>query len=251
MITDYHEGKIIHRARPITNGDSFNKKSDLSYVPKEKNTVYKRASTPKQTMFYGAVLQEELKNDLIDNTRITGAFEVCKFLRHPKEHTSGSQTVFFGKWMVKESISLVTLFFTRWRNAKNSWIQSISKEYFNQLQKYSSDEQKKYKTAMNYLAYEFSIPYSDSDDYNYLVTAIFTELILEQNFDGVLYPSVRTISHGLNVAIKPETVDEKMELVAIIECEVKKQQNKVVIHNKKFCEVSQSDTEFVLRQINT
>ncbi|MBA7569432.1 hypothetical protein ES708_11171 [subsurface metagenome] len=192
----------------------------------------------------------ELKNDLIDNARITGAFEVCKFLRHPKKYTSGGQTILLGKWLVKESISLVTLFFTTWRNAKNSWIQSISTEYFNQLQKYSSDEQKKYQTAMNYLADEFSIPYSDSVDYHYLVTAIFTELILEENFDGVLYPSVRTISHGLNVAIKPETVDTKMELVAVIECEVKKQLNKVVIDNTKFCEVSASETEFALKLIN-
>ncbi len=80
MRSEYHEGKLIYRARPHNNEDEdFSTISDLSYKPEQYNNTYQRASTPHKTMFYGALIPEEVGNDLIDDERIIGASEVIDF----------------------------------------------------------------------------------------------------------------------------------------------------------------------------
>ena len=52
------------------------------------------------------------------------------------------------------------------------------------------------------------------DDYDYLISAVFSEVITNDfNYDGILYPSVRMGGqYGFNVAIKPNVVDNCLEL---------------------------------------
>ena len=69
-----HPGKRVYRARP-NNNEVFKKVSDLSFLPSNLNSKYKRANTPTNTMFYGAVLVEDIKEGEITDNRIAGCFE--------------------------------------------------------------------------------------------------------------------------------------------------------------------------------
>jgi hypothetical protein len=51
-----HPGKSIIRARPMNPNEHFRTRAELSYKPALANKTYQRASTPDQTMFYGAVI---------------------------------------------------------------------------------------------------------------------------------------------------------------------------------------------------
>ncbi len=48
MVTDFKEGRLIHRARPINDDEIINTISGLSYKPQKINDNYQRASTPKK-----------------------------------------------------------------------------------------------------------------------------------------------------------------------------------------------------------
>lgn len=80
-----------------------------------------------------------------------------------------------------------------------------------------------------FLANEFSKDIEKHTDY--LISAIFTEIISQNpNIDGVLYPSVRVLGKGFNVAIKPEAC-EKLGLYVAGECSVYKLKDHTVIGN--------------------
>jgi hypothetical protein len=247
MITDYDEGKIIHRACRISDDEIVNNISRLTYRPQESNTTYQRASIPQKTMFYGAVIPQEMDCEDLCFPRVTSAMETCKFLRNTK--LDGKQRLLYGKWIVKSKISLITILFTRYRNARNNWIKTLGEYFYKNIESYSYEERKKYKQISNFLSDEFSKYVGDNEDYKYLISSIFANDCTEKNLDGVLYPSVRTMGLGLNVAIKPTTVNDKMELISVLECEVYKRKKNVVINNLRFCEVASGSNTFNLEEI--
>ena len=53
-----HKGNIVYRARLIEESEIIQYENELSYIPAENNTTYKRASTPSNTMFYGILLPD-------------------------------------------------------------------------------------------------------------------------------------------------------------------------------------------------
>src|ERR1051325_7159681 len=55
-------GKTMIRARP-SEAQPFNCRGQLVYPPKEKNVAFRRASTPNQTMFYAAILPDEVVDE--------------------------------------------------------------------------------------------------------------------------------------------------------------------------------------------
>ena len=206
-----------------------------------------RASTPNNTMFYGSTISEADETYGIENPRLTSAMETCSFLRNPK--IDGKQRLLYGKWMVKSRISLITILFTSYRNARNSWIKTLSEEFFNYLQNYPDDQKKKYKRISNYLSSEYSRCVNQNENYKYLVSSLITLRFLENGFDGVLYPSIRSMKLGLNVAIKPEVVDERMELISVLECDVHKRSKKAIINNLRFCNLPSGAESFELQMI--
>ena len=248
MVTEYHAGKIIHRARPVNDEEIVNDKSGLKYKPQRLNTAYLRASTPSNTMFYGSTIAEDDETNSISNPRITSALEVVPFLRNP--NLDGRQRLLYGKWRLDTTINLATILFTNYRNAKNQWIKSLSEAYYNDLREFSIDIRKKAKRISNFLSSEFSKCVSENENYKYLISALITQRFLNRGFDGVLYPSVRSMKLGLNVAIKPEVVDRHLQLISVLDCIVYKRNDKVIINNIAFCEVPEGCQIFEFTEIN-
>lgn len=227
IIFTLHPGKTITRARCDGNLKTV---SDLSYKPQQYNKQCQRASTPMRTMFYGCIVPEE--QNIID-TRFISACESSSLIRKGME-TSGEQTITFGKWEVIEDIHLLVVIHKDYfHGADNSLLGELKIAYENFLMKYP-DAAKDIDISAKYFAKEFSKQNEDGFDYNYLISAIFTEVVTTDHaFDGVMYPSVQTGGQlGFNVAITPDAVDKKMKLVVAYETQIKKIGEKVNIGGK-------------------
>ncbi len=227
IIFTLHPGKTITRARCDGNLKTV---SDLSYKPQQYNKQCQRASTPMRTMFYGCIVPEE--QNIID-TRFISACESSSLIREGVE-TSGEQTITFGKWEVIEDIHLLVVIHKDYfHDADNSLLGELKIAYEDFLMKYP-DAAKDIDISAKYFAKEFSKKNEDGFDYNYLISAIFTEVVTTDHaFDGVMYPSVQTGGQlGFNVAITPDAVDKKMKLVVAYETQIKKIGEKVHIGGK-------------------
>ncbi len=183
-----------------------------------------------RTMFYGCIVPEE--QNIID-TRFISACESSSSIREGME-TSGEQTITFGKWEVIEDIHLLVVIHKDYfHDADNSLLGELKIAYEDFLMKYP-DAAKDIDISAKYFAKEFSKKNEDGFDYNYLISAIFTEVVTTDHaFDGVMYPSVQTGGQlGFNVAITPDAVDKKMKLVVAYETQIKKIGEKVHIGGK-------------------
>lgn len=241
IIIDYGKGKTFERA--VNNPDStpFNTKSRISYKPSQFNTTHQRASTPNNTMFYASVIPEELSVEEVKYARITGAYETVDLLR---ENIDGERIVTFGKWEVKETISVVCIFDPN-IDYKVDYINKIRDFY--KSQQISSIEVDKRDEVLSFLAAEFSKD-SNGQIYNYLISATMTELLTSTGVDGILYPSVQADGYGLCIALHPRAVD-KLQLHKVLQCKVIKNGESIKILNEKVCNVDDDSETFELKDI--
>lgn len=245
-ITDFDKSKIIHRARPIKKGENLTSADQLSFTPKELNSEYRRASTPEQTMFYGAVIPEIIGEKEINLERIIGACETSKFLRDANS-PDGEEIIVFGKWRVKDKISLLSIINPEIEKNKISFFQEMTNNYHLFLE---SIKEKKESAELfqSFLSSEFAKLVIKGQEYDYLITSKFTEEIIK-HCDGVIYPSVQADYNGLCVAIKPETANANLELVEVSECLITKRNNQVTIQNLRYTDKIVNG-KFELKEIN-
>lgn len=225
IITTLHKGKKIIRAR-ISEKESFKKISQLSFKPQEFNLTYQRASTPKQTMFYGSIVPEIAGKTEPETARITILFELSDFIRTTE--TKGEQRITFSDWEVTEDIELVSLVHHKRFDRPTELSKKLQAE-FEEFTKQQPDLEKPTLEISEYLAQEFAktdIP----DHLHYMISALYSEIVCSK-FDGILYPSVRLAGEGINVAIKPESVTSKLQFLGASECTVYKNEKNVLVAN--------------------
>lgn len=247
MTTDYRPPKVIERAVNNTEEEpEFNTVSRISYKPAKFNTEYQRASSPSNTMFYGAVLSEKMSDEEIKNARIIGACEVAELIRN-KELKNGESDITYGKWIVRDKISLATIFDPT-LDYKIDYVNEVKENYLGNLNSAPKDIKEKSLRYLKFLASEFSKPVKKGENHEYLISAILTEILVNTGFDGVLYPSVQTSGMGLCVAIHPRLMD-KLSLFRAIQCKIIKTNGDIRITNEKVCEIELDATEFKLNLI--
>ena len=216
IINTLHEGKIVYRARLTNENEVFSKCSDLSFVPRNRNTKYQRASTPNNTMFYGSILPELINAGELSEVRIVGAFECVPFLRNTL--LDGEQKITYGKWIVTKDIPLLAIVHHADFKNKSEYVREMNDGFDAFISKYPEMAERTTK-IVGFLASEFAKKSTDND-YNYLISSLFSERMIEKGLAGVLYPSVRTDGDGFNVAIHPEFVKTSMKLSAVGVCTV-------------------------------
>jgi len=237
-----HKGKHIMRACPNFNNEVFHLKSRLSYKPSEHNKTYQRASTPNMTMFYASYVPDKLANGELDNLRVIGLFEALPWLRD--NTTKGYQKMTYGNWRVKEDIVLLAVVQNQDFYKTSSYTKELVDGFNNFIKKYPELEDETVAIS-NFFAGEFAKPII-RDDYDYLLSATFTEIAVRNGFDGVMYPSVRVGGQGFNVAITPEAVDNFLELRAAGECSIYKYLKQWIVDNDTVIALDGSETEFKL-----
>lgn len=244
MTTDYNYPKELERAVNNTDDEPlFNTKSRISYKPKEFNNTYLRASTPDNTMFYASVIPEgELTEKEITYARLVGLAETSDLLR---DNLDGERLITFGKWQVQSLISVITIFDPN-KDYHIKYINDVRDSY--NSQDISNEEVDKRDELLAFLASEFSKKVENGKNHDYMISAIFTELITENGVDGVLYPSVQSDGYGLCVALHPRVMD-RLKLVKVLQCKLNKKGTNAQLNNVKYCDIENNSETFELKEI--
>ena len=224
LVFTLHYGKTLTRARP---GNGYTQKSELSYLPQDKNEKCQRASTPNSTMFYGTVVQE---GESLDKTRMIAASECSSLLRKGTD-TIGIEQITYGRWTVIKDINLVVILDdVNYSDASENPLLNELKEAYSIFIKATPEIEENVKQISNFFAKEFAKD-NIQNDYDYFLSAIFTEVITNDHYyDGVMYPSVRSGGEwGFNVAIKPDIVDSNMILDTVLETTLYKNKKKTLL----------------------
>jgi len=216
-----HPGNSILRARPNkTDTETFNTRSQLKYRPQEYNTTFQRASTPNETMFYGSVVPEQTAATDIDNARAIACFEAASTFRN--NFFSSIEKITFSRWEVIQDINLVMVAYSPNFLRQGSILTELNQTFQNEVGSMNPELLKKSLVANEFLSQQFSKA-TIRDDYDYLISAIYTDQIVKQGFDGVFYPSVKADGRGYNVCLTKDCTDTKLKLHAagegkIIKC---------------------------------
>jgi hypothetical protein len=230
------------RARPNGVNERFKKLSDLSFKPQEFNETYQRASTPNETMFYATSVPDKIEPGELDNMRIIGVTETIPMLRDKTK--SGFQKISFGRWVVQEDINLMAIVHHESYYKESNYTRELVNGYKAFINQYPQEIIDKSLKFQDFMASEFAKEVINAD-YDYLISAMFTEHITSKGLDGILYPSVRSAGKGFNIAITPEA-SKKLALYVAGECSIYKLKDKVVIGNDAIVELDGTQTEFKL-----
>jgi len=246
-------GQSIIRARPNKPGEVFSKVSDLSYKPAKHNTLYQRASTPEKTVFYGAILPPTIREGDLDNSRVTGTLEVCKLITD-KSITEGEERITFGRWNITKPFQVVSIVHNSDYYEGNAYLKQMAEDYQKFISAYPSEIVEESVMISEYFSEQFAKE-RIIKDYEYMLSAIYAERIIhgklagDNTIGGILYPSVRTLGKGFNLAINPAYVDNCMQLVAVAECTAYKKGDKIISDNDKQAIVRAGQVDFKLESI--
>lgn len=240
MSVSYHKGKSIMRARPNYGDEKFRAKKEFSFKPQELNLTYQRASTPHSTMFYGTTVPDKLEPGELDNMRVIGLVETIPFLRD-NSIEKGFQKISFGRWEVIEDINLLAIIHYDNYHGESSFTRELYDDFKNNIANAPEDIRDKSEKFLEFLASEFAKE-EIVDDYDYMISAIFTEMAVKKGLDGILYPSVRATGRGFNIAITPEAT-KKMQLIVAGECSTVKFEGTTYLGNDAIAELSGNEKD--------
>jgi hypothetical protein len=242
VVNTLHAGKTILRARPNYKGERFNKISEIGYKPAEWNKTYQRASTPYNTMFYGSTISENATQEELQIARIIGVFEAVPFIKDPK--SEGEQIITYSKWRVVKDIQLVSIIHHKDFKRENSYAAEQRAKFDKFLADHPKEVGDKARLVTEFFANEFAKDLTPND-YDYMISAIYTELATENGMDGVFYPSVRTGGEGFNVAIHPRCIDNKFIVPEVVgECTMYKRGQNSFVDNDTIVELKEDQEEF-------
>tara|TARA_R110000744_G_scaffold231601_1_gene349742 strand:- start:1934 stop:2842 length:909 start_codon:yes stop_codon:yes gene_type:complete len=247
ILVTFHKGKSVMRARPNYNGERFSEKSDFSFKPQEFNKTYQRASTPNQTMFYATTVPDKLEPGELDNTRIIGVAETIPMLRDKTK--SGYQKISFGRWYVKEDIDLIAIIHKDTYLKESSYTQELVSAYHKFIKGVPKEIVDRSLEFQTFLADEFAKE-NINKDFDYMISAVFSEMATKNRVDGIIYPSVRVGGKGFNIAITPKAT-EKLGLYVAGECSIYKLKDHTVVGNDAIIELDGNQDSFELVDIET
>lgn len=247
IIVSYHRGKSIIRVRPNSKFQRFNYVEQLSFKPQKFNTTYQRASTPYKTMFYGCTVADNPTKGELDNARAIAPFEAVKWLRDKSK--KGYQKITYSRWIVKKDLHLVAIVFKESFYEQNSFTKELVDAYKEIFKSLSPEIIENSMKIQDFLAEEFSKEDTDND-YEYLISALFSEMCINKGFDGVFYPSVRVGGMGFNIAITPQ-VTNNLRLYAAGESSVYKLYDHTVIGNDSILKYKRNRSKIKFNRIDS
>lgn len=242
-----YPGKSIFRSRLNENDEHFYSKCQLTYKPQQFNKTCQRASTPNMTMFYGSVLPEEIEDGELNETRVVPTYEAIPWLRD--KTTKGKRAITYTRWIVTNEIKLIAILQHANFYDKCSYTKKLMAD-FEKFLNQNPDKSDETIAFTTFIASEFAKEVDSSKDYNYLISAAFTESLTKKGYDGVLYPSVRLDGKGFNVALTPKAADMKLQLTDVVECSAYKLFDKTVLDNDLHVALYPNQTHFEFRNID-
>lgn len=237
----FHRGREVMRARVNENEEiRYRKKSDLSYKPQQFNITYQRASTPNRTMFYASCLSENPNDNEIQTMRIPCILESIPEMRD--NNSSFFKKISLGIWEVIDDLKLFPIILNESYYKKTFFLKDLVDYYKRSNVLFDQILSEKSEKIQLFLANEFAKE-NIENNCDYMISAIFTELMTENKYDGIFYPSVRTGGKGFNIAITPKAT-EKLRLIVAGECSVYKYKMETRVGNDAIVRLNGNEEEF-------
>ncbi|WP_297972873.1 hypothetical protein [uncultured Capnocytophaga sp.] len=237
----FHRGREVMRARVNENEEiRYRKKSDLSYKPQQFNITYQRASTPNRTMFYASCLSENPNDNEIQTMRIPCILESIPEMRD--NNSSFFKKISLGIWEVIDDLKLFPIILNESYYKKTFFLKDLVDYYKRSNVLFDQILSEKSEKIQLFLANEFAKE-NIENNCDYMISAIFTELMTENKYDGIFYPSVRTGGKGFNIAITPKAT-EKLRLIVAGECSVYKYKMETRVGNNAIVRLNGNEEEF-------
>ena len=202
----FHKNFLLFRGR--LNDDynvPFNSEKEISYRQDLCNIKsYGRANKKHKAMWYGAYNTPK-------NSYIATIFGELKEWKDWEKHDGNCYSFTVGEWEVTEDIELVHVLMEddpKFEEFKKHIIKKVK----------NANNSKKIIDITKFMAKEFSKRVDDCKDYNYKISAAFTEIILEYDrLHGIIYPTIqsensKTNKRGMNIALTPQAVDDCLQL---------------------------------------
>ncbi|MCO6360968.1 RES family NAD+ phosphorylase [Roseivirga pacifica] len=229
---------ILLRARPNKGCLRFTDTQDLSIKPARYNTDFQRASTPRKTMFYSVYMSGQLGQKELDIMRTTAAYETIPEIRLPNNPYSEKLTL--GYWTNHEPLNLMAIMHKKQYTEINPYTMEVFNAYREHLANCDKNLMQKSITFYDFLADEFSKK-DIRGNYDYKISALFSEAASRNNIDGIIYPSVRLGGMSFNVALN-ELAMKKLKLDSVEEATVQQEGNNVSISVNAFTKCNNQST---------
>lgn len=190
---------------------------DLTYPPVSVCKKMQRSSLAGESAFYASLPDDQHH---LENGRALGLSETSTLARQGKESV-GREYLTVSQWVTKQPLRVISFMTDKtFANTKNrsKHIKELTK-YFAQQYHLLTDVQKE---VIRIIDEDFCKVVKDGNIHEYKRTAILSHDMLydsEYNLDGIVYAPVQMEGQlGINVMLKPTSVDEKLELYRVIHC---------------------------------
>ena len=191
--------------------------ADVTYPPVSVCTKIQRASLPGESAFY-ACLSDSQQH--LEHGRVIGLSE-CSLLARKGKTSIGREHLTISQWFIKQPLRVISFVtdktFAKVEN-RSMHIDAFSnafKENYPNL----TDVQKE---VIRIIDNDFCKVVDDECDYEYKRTAILTHDMLydsQYDLDAIAYAPVRMEGRfGINLMLKPTSVDTKLELYRVLHC---------------------------------
>lgn len=187
--------------------------------PPSENTGYQRANVPGIPMFYASVLSH---TDSIEGKnltpRIVTIYETSTFAKNTD--SLGIERVTFSSWSTVDELKLFALPSMNYVKPCEE-VKCFVQQSDLLLQKYTFTEDA--IALAKAMSLELSKEFPNGGT-QYFIIANFVQWFLSKNneFDGIIYPSVQLKGEGLNIAIKPNVAEQKLRFMAAAEYDLYK-----------------------------
>ena len=233
-----NKGSYIDRVRPNEGEKLFYSEDQISYI-QDKNVVdnfmnnYGRCNLPHQVIFYGA-----LESSVIKQQRVTAISETSRIFRDAESIKIEGELLTLSRWEIIEDIIVAELVFHDEAIQKNP---DTLKSFDHHLPMIlESDNREEMLKLMKLFSYEFAKTVLSHEDFNYKISAAYTNLIINdgklldgKNIEGITYPSVVSGFQGQNVVLHPDVVNKKLRLKNVTTHRLHKNKLKSFINNDK------------------
>jgi hypothetical protein len=268
-----HPGYLVARVRPNNGSELFTHTSELSYRPITIEGNPQRANTKHTSRFYGASCERRCPDPITDveygiNVAL---FETLDELRDNCNHSFGSYPpscefppfyislftavssvrVTYSIWEVSEYINLASV--APQRIHDNDWVTHHLRTHIMNSHVIADP----YSRLTEHFFWEFltakftNLGAIDSEQPDYLISGVAAELLTDMGFDGVSYPSTRCRGIGINIAVRPEIADTRLQCTKVGLLNVKTDERKLIIEHEHTINLTSETNSFVFKPAST
>lgn len=191
-------------------------------------------------MFYASCLSENPNDNEIQTMRIPCILESIPEMRD--NNSSFFKKISLGIWEVIDDLKLFPIILNESYYKKTFFLKDLVDYYKRSNVLFDQILSEKSEKIQLFLANEFAKE-NIENNCDYMIYAIFTELMTENKYDGIFYPSVRTGGKGFNIAITPKAT-EKLRLIVAGECSVYKYKMETRVGNNAIVRLNGNEEEF-------